>query len=178
MRVIDQAAPGFAELQARILEPGFPWRYARATREDDGEENPWLRGWVHMVYDHGHWYSQDAEFIVKQVVAMMGAVAEPISSIFRVRIVLNTITDRPYLNGAHVDFVWPHKTALLYINDADGDTVIYEELCADERPQTFTVAQQIAPVANRLVLFDGQCFHTGTTPTRTARRVVLNVNYD
>ena len=131
-----------------------------------------------MVYDHGHWYSQDAEFIVKQIFAMMGAVAEPIGSIIRVRIVLNTITDRPYLNGAHVDFVWPHKTALLYINDADGDTVIYEELCAGERPKTFTVAQQIAPVANRLVLFDGQRFHTGTTPTRTARRVVLNVNYD
>jgi hypothetical protein len=178
MRVVDQAAPGFAELQSRILEPGFPWHYARATREDDGEENPWLRGWVHMVYDHGKWYSHDGEFILKQIVAMMGAVAEPIVNIYRIRIVLNTITDRPYLSGAHVDFVWPHKTALLYINDADGDTVIYEELCESGRPQTFTVAEQIAPAANRLVLFDGQRFHTGTTPTRTARRVVLNVNYD
>ena len=178
MRIIDKAAPGFAELQARILEPGFPWHYARATREDDGGDNPWLRGWVHMVYDHGQWYSRDAEFILQQIIAMMNAVAEPIGSIYRIRIVLNTITDQPYLNGAHVDFVWPHKTALLYINDADGDTMIYEELCEGERPETFTVSHQVAPAANRLVLFDGLRFHTGTTPTRTARRVVLNVNYD
>jgi hypothetical protein len=178
MRVIDKAAPDFGGLQAKVLEPGFPWYYARATREGDGEESPWLRGWVHMVYDHGQWYSQAGEFIVQQIVAMMGAVGEPIQSIYRIRIVLNTITDRPYLNGAHVDFVWPHKTALLYINDADGDTLIYEERCAGVRPETFTLRQQIVPVANRLVLFDGQRFHTGTTPTRTARRVVLNVNYE
>jgi hypothetical protein len=178
VRVNDAAAPDFASLQTRVLAPGFPWHYARATREDDGQENPWLRSWVHMVYDHGNWYSQDGQFILSQILATMAAVGEPIANIFRIRIVLNTITDQPYLNGAHVDFVWPHKTALLYLDDADGDTVIYQERWEGERPQAFTVSDQVAPAANRLVLFDGQRFHTGTTPTRTARRVVLNVNYD
>src|ERR1700759_2739751 len=86
MRVIDKAAPGFADLQAKVLEPGFPWHYARATREQDGEENPWLRSWVHMIYDHGHWYSQAGDFILGQVIAMMGAVGEPLRSIYRVRV--------------------------------------------------------------------------------------------
>ena len=178
MRVIDNAFPTFGELQDKILEPGFPWFYARGTREDDGNANPYLMGWVHMVYDHGKWYSNHAEFILKQIISAMAAIGEPMQNVYRIRIVLNTISDQPYLNGAHVDFGWPHKTALLYVNDADGDTVIYEERWAEVRPETFTVAQTVAPLANRMVLFDGLHFHTGTTPTKTARRIVLNVNYD
>jgi hypothetical protein len=27
-------------------------------------------------------------------------------------------------------------------------------------------------------MFDGLQLHTGTTPTKTARRIVLNINYD
>jgi hypothetical protein len=177
MRVIDNAAPGFGALQEKILAPGFPWHYARATQKD-GVDNPWLRGWVHVVYDHGNWYSQDGEFILNHIVDMFAAVNEPATNIYRIRLVLNTITDQPYLNGAHVDFVWPHKTALLYLDDADGDTVIYEETWREERPAAFTEAGRFAPAANRLVLFDGLRFHTGTTPARAARRVVLNVNYD
>jgi hypothetical protein len=178
MRVIDNAAPGFDALQGRILEPGFPWYYARATQEKGGSDNPWLRGWVHVVYDHGNWYSQDGEFILNHIVAMFAAVGEPATNIYRIRLVLNTISDRPYLNGAHVDFVWPHKTALLYLDDADGDTVIYEERWQDPPPTAFTEAGRFAPAPNRLVLFDGLRFHTGATPTRAARRIVLNVNYD
>ena len=87
MRVVDNAAPDFAALQAKILAPGFPWYYARGTRENDGNTNPYLNGWVHVVYDHGHWYSQAGEFIVQQIIAMMGAVGEPIQSIYRIRIV-------------------------------------------------------------------------------------------
>ena len=178
MRVIDDAAPGFAALQEKILAPGFPWHYARATQKTDGPENPWLRGWVHVVYDHGHWYSQDGEFILNQIAAMFAAVGEPATSIYRIRLVLNTIADRPYLNGAHVDFFWPHKTALLYLDDADGETVIYEERWSEQPPAAFTEAARVAPAPNRLALFDGLRFHTGTLPTRAARRVVLNVNYD
>jgi hypothetical protein len=177
-RIVDDAMPGFAELQARVLAPGFPWYYARATRETDGAANPYLAGWVHLVYDHGKWYSQDAQFITGKIIEAFQAIEEPAETVFRIRIVLNAVSDQPYLNGPHVDFVWPHKTALLYLNDADGDTVIYEERWREGYGGPYTVAQAIAPKAGRMALFEGLRFHTGTTPTKTARRVVLNVNYE
>ncbi len=170
--------PNFAEFQAKIMAPGFPWYYARATKQTDGYINPYLYSWVHLVFDDGKWYSEAAQFISNEIVAALALANEAPKGVFRIRVIMNTITDQPYLNGAHVDFTWPHKTALLYINDADGDTVIYNERWESGVPETLTVAQDIQPVANRLVLFDGLRLHTGTTPTKTARRVVLNINYE
>jgi hypothetical protein len=178
MRIIDNALPDFAQFQTRILEPGFPWYYARATKASDGYVNPYLYSWVHLVFDDGKWYSQFAQFITTEILSALALANEPVKGLFRVRVILNTISDQPYLNGAHVDFTWPHKTALLYINDADGDTLIYNERWESGVPENLTVARQVAPLANRMVLFDGLQLHTGTTPTKTARRVVLNVNYE
>jgi hypothetical protein len=42
----------------------------------------------------------------------------------------------------------------------------------------YTPEHRVAPVANRLVLFDGLQFHSGTTPVKTPRRVVVNINYE
>ena len=66
----------------------------------------------------------------------------------------------------------------IYINDADGPTLIYKERWRPDHPEIYTVDQAVEPVANRMVLFDGLRFHTGTTPTRTNRRVVININYE
>ena len=170
--------PDFPELQAAIMAPGFPWYSALGTRVDYGNVNPYLYGWVHMVFDKGNWYSEQAGLITHKVAGLFRALNEPVENILGLRIVMNTISDQPYLNGAHVDFVYPHKTALLYINDSDGDTVIYKEQWKDGVPEKLTVAQTVPAVANRVFLFDGLHLHTGTTPAKTARRIVLNINYD
>jgi hypothetical protein len=177
-RVIDDAMPGFAEFQARVMAPGFPWHYARQTRQEDGGANPWLNGWVHLVLDNGVWFSEHHDLIMDKLTDMFVAIGEPVMGIHRIRAVLNTLTDRYYLNGAHVDLQMPHKTALLYLNDADGDTVIYRETWQAGYAGPFTEGDRVAPKAGRLVLFDGLRFHTGTTPVKTPRRVVLNINYE
>ena len=178
MRIIDNAMPNFAEVQDRILAPGFAWYYARATKKTDEPINPYLYGWVHLVFDDGKWFSDAAQLVGEGVLGALAQAGEPVKGVFRIRLILNTISDRPYLNGPHVDLLMPHKTALIYLNDADGPTLIYNERWSEPMPQTFTVGAQVEPVANRMAIFDGQRFHTGTTPTRTPRRIVLNINYE
>ena len=180
MRIVDDAMPNFAALQDRILSPGFPWYYARATKKGDEGVNPWLYGWVHLVYDEGKFYSEDYPLFIDQIGLLLGSVGETMrTGAFRIRVIMNTLTDRPYLNGAHTDLVHPHKTALLYLNDADGDTLIYREKLGEADPEgPLTVERAVAPKANRMVMFDGLQLHTGTTPVKAARRIVLNINYD
>ena len=178
MRVIDNAMPGFADFQAQVMAPGFPWHYARATKPGDEGVNPWLYGWVHLVFDNGQWFSHHHDLFMNAISQMFIALNEPVKGIHRIRVVLNTLTDQPYLNGAHVDLLIPHKTALLYVNDADGDTLLYQERWREGYDGPYAEAHRIAPAANRLVLFDGLTFHTGTTPVKTPRRVVMNINYE
>jgi hypothetical protein len=40
-----------------------------------------------------------------------------------------------------------------------------------------SVMEAVDPVANRMVLFNGLHYHSGTTPKDSARRVVMNINY-
>jgi hypothetical protein len=104
---------------------------------------------------------------------------------------MNTITPESFVDKAHVDMNFNHQTALIYINDADGPTRIYNEKFEDMFNQDkssyekhydlikdkLTVAETIEPVANRMVIFDGLHYHSGTTPSKTDRRIIININY-
>jgi hypothetical protein len=135
---------------------------------------------VHVAFKDGQWNTPHSKIIEDAIITALQSANEPACGLFRVRLILNTTSPTPELNGAHVDLPGPHKTALLYLNDADGDTVLYnEQWCGDDQlPEKYTVMQTVAPIANRLLCFNGLHFHTGTLPTKINRRVVLNINYE
>jgi len=79
----------------------------------------------------------------------------------------------------HVDFKFPHYSAVFYINESDGDTVIYNEKWSTKAcyPELLTVKEVVSPKPNRVVIFDGDLIHTGHSPQRYQTRVILNSNY-
>ena len=93
------------------------------------------------------------------------------------------------INDPHVDFEKEHYTGLLYLNDSDGDTFIYNQkydpstnLLMQEYFNTFlnghlSVKETISPKQNRLVIFDGHYFHSSSTPTIVPARYVVNFNF-
>jgi len=73
------------------------------------------------------------------------------------------IIERPY----HVDFELPNavqKTAIFNIITCDGYT-------------RFEDGDNVPSVENRMIIFDGNMKHAGTTTTNEKARVVINVNY-
>lgn len=69
-----------------------------------------------------------------------------------------------------------YKTAIYYINDSDGDTFIFNEKHGDNFDK-FTIKERITPKRGRMVIFDGNHYHAGSTPTNETPRVVANINY-
>lgn len=75
----------------------------------------------------------------------------------------------------HVDFTPPPKglvTAIYYINDSDGDTVMFNEV-----GNTVIPCKTISPKRGRLVVFNGHRYHSGNCPSKDHPRVVANFNF-
>ena len=67
----------------------------------------------------------------------------------------------------HTDQDNPHWVCIYYINDSDGDTVFFNEQKEE--------IKRVSPKKGRIIFFDGQILHTGSTPSKT--RVLINFNF-
>ena len=64
---------------------------------------------------------------------------------------------------------------LYYVNDSDGDTVIYKErYIGTDKPQTLTELKRIEPKRGRVVVFDGLHYHSSSNPRKNSYRCVIN----
>ena len=70
----------------------------------------------------------------------------------------------------HIDYNEIEVDNLLYyVNDSDGDTILYEN---DRK----TVMKRISPKAGRFVYFSGDIPHCASRPVENFKRMVININ--
>jgi len=90
----------------------------------------------------------------------------------------------PYMkehNGVHVDLPKeiPHVACVYYVNNSDGDTIIYEQTINDTPGGSNGVQlvehKRVKPKRGRIVMFDGSRYHCSSQPTITYRCII---NFD
>jgi hypothetical protein len=86
------------------------------------------------------------------------------------------------LNLPHTDTNIPHVVFLYYLNDCDGDTVIFNQRRTAETAKThivhdpdLAIARSFTPRRNSMLVFEGSWYHTSTVPTQ-GYRMVININ--
>ena len=83
------------------------------------------------------------------------------------------------IDAPHVDADVEHLVVLYYVNDSDGDTVIYENTFKgyDNVPHfnELKEKQRITPKAGRVVIFNGKHWHTSCQPEHNVR-CIINYN--
>ena len=90
-----------------------------------------------------------------------------IRAILRIKLNLLFRTDKIIEHGFHTDYTPPmegSKTAVFYVNSNNGYTKLEN-------------GNIIKSEENKIVIFDGETKHTGTTCTDEEFRVVVNINY-
>jgi hypothetical protein len=83
--------------------------------------------------------------------------------------------------GIHINQETPHLVLLYYVNDSDGDTIIYDktiedtdydfDMYPDERHE-FKIVKKITPKRGRILLFDGRTYHASSSPTTGIRCII------
>lgn len=81
-----------------------------------------------------------------------------------------------HYNQPHVDIPAPTYSMVYYLNDSDGDTVLFNEKYSpdNKEPITLTVKQRISPKKNRAVIFESNRYHASSNPQIADNRFVLN----
>lgn len=91
--------------------------------------------------------------------------------ILRSRMDMTFYNPNNYKHDIHTDL--PENvnniTTIFYLNTSDGNTEIYDY---DEK----TILENISPIENRLLVFDGSLPHTGHSPSKNKNRVLINTN--
>jgi hypothetical protein len=69
------------------------------------------------------------------------------------------------------------KIVIYYINDTDGDTVVFDEYYNDRiNSEKKTISQRITPKKSRAVMFDSTRYHSTSWPSENTRRII-NINF-
>ena len=81
----------------------------------------------------------------------------------------------------HINQETPHLVLLYYVNDADGETLLFDKtiddiedddiMYPDERHE-FNVVNKIMPKQGRILLFDGRTYHSSSSPTTGIRCII------
>lgn len=171
------------ELLQLFLHPRFPWALTlNAVNGVDTDlviHDNSIIGMYHTFVYNGQVCSpfyQDIKFILEY----FDKINLNKQNIIRIRagLFLKNPDDTPHV--PHIDAKIPHTTAVYYVNDCDGDLVIYKETYKShpwKAPEFPTEHHRFVPGQNKLAIFDGQYYHSSSYPTQKPLRLAITFNF-
>ena len=164
IEIYDDFLPkdGFSYLENYIFSKKFPWYYASVLGEGPDRLCDELDDmqFINMMYLD--FMPQGNEFHIIEPIIRSPKLR--VTSLFRVKANINPRTQEIIKHGFHLDLPFNQTTAIYYVNSNNGYT-------------EFEDGTKVESVANRLVKFDSNIRHTGTTCTDSKIRCVINFNY-
>jgi hypothetical protein len=79
----------------------------------------------------------------------------------------------------HCDMNEDGFTAIYYLNDSDGDTLIFNEKTMEPflNGEELSIKQRVKNKRGRLVMFNQDYLHAGMLPIKSDYRIVINFNF-
>jgi hypothetical protein len=144
------------------LQRNFPWYFAQDVSYDEGkQQRPALfHDFVLKKYNINSDFFDMVKPIVKD------------KNVIQARAILQLPLNKKLLNKSfdtpHIDSKEPHLVYLYYVVDSDGQTLFLKNK---------KVIKKIKPKQGRLVIFNGNIYHTAEQPEK-GKRCVINFNVD
>lgn len=188
--VDDLLTPSYCDSIYNLAKGHLSYQYMEKTSWTDAELAPPL-AYDPKVKDFGQFSCAVSDCDLKEKI-VFGWAYEQLKPIFytikdkfpelgllgTVRCKFNILTRQEVgdcYNQPHVDVHYPTYTMLYYLNDCDGDTVLFNEIAkeTDESLQ-LTIKQRISPKKNRAIIFESNRYHASCNPSNSEARFVMN----
>lgn len=176
-----------------MTESKFPWYLNKNLVSPDAEfqerEDNHL-GFNHFFYEDNVACSPHFNLLYPLVLSITSGSPVKFNRLIRMRANLTMQNKHSLLNHhlPHIDSYFPHWNAVYYVNDSDGDTVIFNETNDTYTSGqydidmisngNFTVKQRITPKKGKIVIFKGRYYHASSFPRDSRYRCVININLE
>ena len=153
----------FKYIHNHMMGNKFPWNLGIITNEKrdialcDELDNVQFCNWIYKGNEPGGPEIKIVEPIINHPILAM-------TSLVRVKANMTMRTNKLIEHGWHRDGYFSCNAAIYYVNSNDGYT-------------KFEDGTKVESVENRLITFNTQDTHTGTSCTNSKIRCVLNFNY-
>jgi len=191
--VIDNVIPKDYQDQLLSLMTGwdFSWVFNQSmVSPDDDFQNQEDNhaGFNHFFFEDNQPKSQHFNFVYPMVLGITSETRVPVNRLIRMRanLTLPNKTSKLDWHMPHIDSFFEHWNAIYYVNDCDGDTVIFNETNDNYssgeddiiriKNGNFTVKQRIEPKKGRVVIFPGKYYHSSSWARNSKFRCVININ--
>lgn len=163
-KIIDNFLPPelFVNIQQEMLSANFPWFMNQYLIKPDGNckiDDRYNWQFTHQFYRDFHICSDQfhlVDFILQKI--------SP-SALIRIKANLIPRTEQQIIHEYHLDHDhFDGNVAIFYVNTNDGYTI-------------FKDGTKIDSIENRLLIFDADILHTGTTCTDQKVRCLINFMY-
>jgi hypothetical protein len=138
-----------------------------------------IAGMFHtLVYD-GNICSEDF-YSLNWILGYFTNINIDVSKLFRMRVGMFFKHPSALPHEPHVDAKVPHKTAVYYVNNCDGDFYLYQETYESHlfrKPEKFQLIEKAKPSKGKLILFDGAHFHASSYPNHSCLRLAITFNF-
>lgn len=143
-------------------------------------------GMTKPFYSFSTWYDPYSMYMLTRMIIDYFCEASGTQIEQLIRVKANLLTPNPnaeYNNDncihyPHIDFYNDHLVLVYYVNDSDGDTVIFNEKWDGEKDNIVELSmnKRVTPKRGRIVAFDGRYYHTSQNPVNSPERIILNIN--
>lgn len=166
----------------------FPWILNKNVVSGDDcflnqKNNP--PGFNHFFYEKNAPTSNYFQLVYPLVLSITSQANVPFNRLFRMRANLSLANGEGHMMP-HIDSFHPHWVAIYYVNDSDGDTIIFNETNDDFdsgqsdidriKENKFTIQRRVTPKKGKLLAFPGKYYHTASFCKTSDYRCLLNIN--
>jgi len=177
--VVDEAYQD--EIYKLLTKVNFNWHFLEdTTREYANDSMTSTPSFVNLIFHPNNDANPHYQFFKPLLDAILEKSNLKLHTLLRIRVgfLLNTkyvLPSMPYkYNTPHRDYDQDHYTAVYYVNEADGDTVVFHEI---EKAEQYRIMMKSSPEQGKALLFNGWHYHASSCPKIKTKRITITLNF-